>query len=143
MPRCFCRNLLDSISCRASCPKELLPLKHLRFCQYLLQKNDIILQAGLNSRPKPSILSGDAAPGRQASELRRAPRAFQTTRAGPEEKRERLEGGRGGWELVAFRSSNHSRERKSRPLRRQPVRERWEGVRTAQAVLFIKHTPLN
>lgn len=96
VPRYFCRNLIDSISCRASCQKELLPLKHLRFWEYLLQKNDIILEAGLNARPKPSILSGDAAPGRRATVLRRAPRAFPTTRAGPEEKREKSGGGRLG-----------------------------------------------
>lgn len=48
-----------------------------------------------------------------------------------------------GWELVTFCGSNHGGEGKSRPLRRQPVREQWEGVQTAQAVLFIKHTPPN
>lgn len=57
--------------------------------------------------------------------------------------RKRGKGGVGGWDWVTFCGSNHGGEVKSRPLRRQPVREQWEGVQTAQAVLFIKHTPPN
>lgn len=61
---------------------------------------------------------------------------LKTTRAGPEEKR-----GKKSFGLLASPGSNHSRDKESRPLRSQPVRELWEGGRTAQAVLFIKtHT---
>lgn len=103
------------------------------------KKNDIILEAGFKSRPEPSILSGDAGRPRSA-ELRELSKQ-QGQVLGRRGKR--LEGGGRRKELVAFRSSNHSGEGKSRPLRRQPVRARWEGVRAAQAVLFIKHTPPN
>lgn len=60
-----------------------------------MQLNDIILAAGLNSRATSSILSADAALRRTATALRRALRALQTTRAGPEEKRGKTGGGLG------------------------------------------------
>lgn len=62
---------------------------------------------------------------------------LKTTSVGPEEK----EGKKAQGLTSCF--SNQSTERKSRPLRlSQSERSGWE-LQTAQAVLFIKHTPPN
>lgn len=65
-----------------------------------------------------------------------------TRRAGPEEKRgNRTKKRKKVESLQASPGSNHSGGKESRPLRRQPVSEQWEGARPAQAVLFIQtHT---
>lgn len=60
----------------------------------------------------------------------------QKKREGTEQKK-----GKKVESLQASPGSNHSGGKESRPLRRQPVSEQWEGARPAQAVLFIQtHT---
>lgn len=119
--------------------KELLPVKHLLFREYLLQKNDIILELQGNTvhleGGRSARVRGHRAPPSSAS--------FPNNKGRSRGKEGKAGRGGRGWALVAFRSSNRSREGKSRPLRRQPVRERREGVHTAQAVLLTKHTAPN
>lgn len=70
---------------------------------------------------------------------------LKTTRVGPdkeEEEEEKKKRGKRSCGLLALPGSNHSREKESRPLSRQPLREPVGGnTGAAQAVLFIKtHT---
>lgn len=50
-------------------------------------------------------------------------------------------GGKKSFQWLALPGSNHDGGKKSRPLKRQPVRERWEGARDSTGCSFHKtHT---